>query len=837
MAQVHRPKRSAFIAHHDFPPKIERKVEKMTKWRIDRAVVIGAGTMGAALAAHFANAGIRATLLDIVPRDLTEEEVEKGLTLEDPKVRNRIVEEGWERCLKARPANLFSPKVADLVTLGNLEDDFEVVGEADWILEAIIERLDIKQDLMERIEAVRKPQSIVTTNTSGIPIHQIAEGRSEDFQAHFMGTHFFNPPRYLKLLEIIPHEKNPEELVDFMQDFCSKRLGKGVVICKDTPNFIANRVLSISGSYGINYALDEGYSFEEVDAITGPAIGRPKTATFRLNDLVGIDVMAHVSTNLYDAIPHDPHREVLRHTNAGELIGKMIEKGWLGNKVGQGFYKKTMVDGERQFWILNPETFEYEPPEKPRFDSIGQGKDIPDPAERVGMLAYAEDRAGEYIWHLLSRMVAYVASVVPEISDDIVSVDNACKWGFMWELGPFESWDAIGVARSVERMKEEGVEIADWVTKMLDSGLVSFYQRENGRVVGYYDLEEEGYVALPSDPNSISILDLKAEGKELQSNDAASLVDLGDGVLLFEFHNPATANALDEDIFRMLEAGLEELAKDDWVAMVIGNQGKHFSAGANIFMMAVAAQQGDFDTLDTAVRGMQELMRRMKYSPEPIVAAPFGMTLAGGCEIILAASRIVAAAESYIGLIEPGVGLIPAGGGTKETIRRLINPVMEIKNADVLPHLQKAFEQIAMGKVAESAVQAREMGYLGPKDRIVMNQDYLLAEAKKEALRMVEDGYQPPPPQQIWASGRDALADLKLMVWSMMDANYASEHDGVVSNKLGYVLTGGDVSASGWVPESYILDLEREAFLELLHEPKTIERMWYMLQHKKPLRN
>ncbi len=809
----------------------------MANWRIENVVVIGAGTMGAALAAHCANAGIKATLLDIVPNKLTSKEEEKGLTLKDPVVRNRIVNEGWERCIKARPANLFSNKVADLVTLGNLEDDFDVVGEADWILEAIIERLDIKQSLMARIDEIRKPDSIVSTNTSGIPIREIAEGRSDGFQEHFLGTHFFNPPRYLKLLEIIPHEKNSPELIDFMRDFCSKNLGKGVVICKDTPNFIANRVLSIAGSYGMNYALDEGYSIEEIDAITGPSIGRPKTATFRLSDLVGIDITADVSTNLYDAIPHDPHREVLRHPKTTKLVSTMVENGWLGNKAGQGFYKKTMVEGERQFWILNPETFEYEPPVKPRFDSIGAGKDIRDPSERIGMLAYAEDRAGQYIWYLLSRMVVYVASVIPEICDDIVSVDNACKWGFVWELGPFETWDAMGVPRSIDRLEEEGVEIPAWVAEMLDKGFESFYQRDNGRVVGYYDLEAKDYVPLPVDPNIISIADLKAQGKELHSSDNASVLDMGDGVLLLEFHNPATANALDEDIFRMIETSLDVLAKDEWKAMVIGNEGRHFSAGANIFMMAVAAQQGDFDMIDEATKYMQSLMLRVRYSPKPVVAAPFGMTLAGGCEVVLAAARIVASAETYIGLIEAGVGLVPAGCGTKETLRRLINPVMEIPGADVLPHIQKAFEQIAMGKVAESALQGMEMGYLTPSDRIVMNQDYLLAEAKKTALNLVEEGYRPPPPTKIWASGRDMLANMELMVWSMKDAGWASEHDGVVSNNLAKILAGGDLSEPGWVPEEYILDLEREAFIALLHEPKTIERMWYMLQNKKPLRN
>jgi 3-hydroxyacyl-CoA dehydrogenase len=809
----------------------------MTRTRIDNAVVIGAGTMGAAIAAHFANAGISTTLLDIVPKELNPKEEKVGLSLKDPEVRNRIVNEGWGRCAKARPANLFSSQVADLVTLGNLEDDFDVVAEADLVLEAIIEQLDIKQKLMERIDEIRKTDSIISTNTSGIPIHQIAEGRSESFQQNFLGTHFFNPPRYLKLLEIIPHTKNSPELLEFMSEFCSTTLGKGVVICKDTPNFIANRIFSISTSFGMSYALDNGYAFEEVDVITGPSIGRPKTGTFRLNDLVGIDVGGHVSTNLYAAIPHDPYREILQHPKMVELVTKMVEKEWLGNKTGQGYYKKTMVDGKREFWILNPETFEYEAPQKPRFDSIGAAREISDMSERLGILAYAEDRAGEYVWHILSRTAVYAASVIPEVSDDILSVDNACKWGFVWELGPFEIWDALGLRKSIERLKGDGVRIPAWVEEMLEKGYETFYQRENGRAVGFYNIENGEYDPLPDDPNVISITELRAQGKELYTNDSASLLDMGDGVLLFEFHNAATANALDEDIFSIANTAIEELEKDEWRAMVIGNQGKHFSAGANIFSMAVAAQQGDFDVVETASRGMQSLMQQITYSPKPIVAATFGMTLAGGCEVALASSRIVASAETYIGLVEAGVGLIPGAGGIKETIRRVINPVMTTKNAEVRPHIQKAFEQIAMGKVAESAVQGREMGYLSAHDKIVMNQDHLLAEAKQEALSMVAEGYRPPAPRKVWAAGRDVLSGIKMTLWGMNDGKWASDHDVVVSNWIGYALTGGDLSEPGWVPEQYILDLEREAFMALLHEEKTIERMWYMLQNKKPLRN
>ncbi|MCH7587789.1 MAG: enoyl-CoA hydratase/isomerase family protein [Chloroflexi bacterium] len=809
----------------------------MTTYRIDNAVVIGAGTMGAALAAHIANAGIQTTLLDISPGELLPEEENKGLSLEDPIVRNRIVREGWQRCISARPANLFSPEVANRVTLGNLEDDFEIVGNADWIFEAIVENLEIKQDLMARIDKVRGPKAIVTTNTSGIPVSQIAEGRSNSLQENFLGTHFFNPPRYLKLLELIPHPKTNEDLIEFMREFCATTLGKGVVLCKDTPNFIGNRIFSIAASIALAYGFDNGYSIEEIDVISGPAIGRPKTATFRLMDLVGLDISTHVSANLYDAIPGDPYRELLRHPKTKDLMAEMISRGWIGNKSGQGFYKKKMVDGKKEFWILNRETFEYVAPVKPRFDSIGQARSKDSFEEQLATLVYADDRAGKFVWHLLSRTLAYSASVVPEISDDVVSIDKACKWGFSWRLGPFEIWDAIGVRRSVDRMAEEMVEIPAWVNKMLAGGSETFYQKEGGRVIGFYDIDQEKYSPLAKDPKEISIMDMKAQGKELLANSSACLLDMDEAVLLLEFNNPSTANAIDEDILLMLNHALDELDKPQWRALVIGNQGKHFSAGANIFTMAVAAQQEDFEMLETAVSAMQDLMQRMRYSPKPVVVAPFGMTLAGGCEVILAGSRIVAAAESYIGLIEVGVGLVPAGGGTTATVRRLINPVMRTRNADVLPHMQRAFEQIALAKVAESALQAQEMGYLAAQDRIVMNSDYLLAEAKRTALEMVAGGYHPPAPGKIWASGRDVLADLKLFVWGMMDAGYATEHDGVVSNHLANVLSGGDLTAPGWVPEQYFLDLEREAILALFHEEKSIARMWHMLQNKKPLRN
>ena len=802
-------------------------------YKIEQAAVIGAGTMGAAIAAHLANAGVSCLLLDVVPTELTPDEQARGLSLGDKEVRDRIVREGWERCSAARPANLFSDRRADLVRLGNLEDDLDRIAEADWIIEAVVERLDIKHEILSRIEAVRRPNCIVTTNTSGLPIHKIAKGRSEDFKAHFLGTHFFNPPRYMKLLEVIPLEDTKPEILEAIAQFASERLGKGVIVCKDTPNFIGNRYFSIMNSYTLDYALEHSYTVEEVDRLTGPIIGSPKTATYRLLDLVGIDIIGHVGEHLYPALEGDEYREVLQSPRIQGMVEGLVERGWLGRKTGKGFYRRA-EDGV--FWWLDTNSMEYQPPAKPKFESIGKHKDHEDTGERLKLIVAEEDRAAQFLWATTSFGFRYAASLIPSVSDNIRDVDNAMKWGFMHELGPFERWDALGVAESVARMKEEGETVADWVIKMLEAGDASFYQRQDGRVIGTYDSASQSYIPIPADPRVISISDLKAEGKELDANAGASLLDMGEGVLLLEFHTPAS-NALDADVLQMAGIALEELNKEEWKAMVVGNQGKHFSVGANIFTMAVAAQQGDMDLIDEAGRALQSLLQRMRASRKPVVVAPFGMALGGGAEVVMGGSRVVAAAESYIGLVEVGVGLIPAGSGTKELMRRRLGPVMRTEDADVLPHLLAIFEQIALAKVAESAEQARDMGFLSSDDRIIMNQDHLLAEAKRTALQMADAGYQPPEDGQVWAAGRDALADLQMLVWSMVDAGYATEHDGVVSNQLARVLTGGDISGPGWVPDEYILELEREAFVALAAEEKTQERMWYMLQNRKPLRN
>ena len=795
--------------------------------QIRQAVVIGSGTMGGGIAALLAGVGVRVGLLDIPA---------KGTQPGDPApARNALVLKNFEALKKSRPAQLYAESDADLITLGNLEDDLHLLTEADWIIEVVVERLDIKRQVMDTIAAHRKPGSIVSTNTSGISINAIAEGQSVEFQQHFLGTHFFNPPRYLKLLEVIPHAQTDPALLDFMVAYARDVLGKGVVICKDTPNFIANRFISIVGSYTIAYAIEHGYTVEAVDNLTGPLIGRPKTATFRLNDLIGNDVLAHVSANLYEVIPDDPAREVLRQPQLVAVVDKLIAEGWLGNKTEAGFYRKTIVEGERQFWPLDLQTLEHVPPQKVRFESVGQHRKIEDTGERVKAMIEAEDRAGEFLWALHAYYYSYAARMLGEIADDIVSIDNANKWGFNHELGPFELWDAVGVAPTVARMEADGYPVADWVKTMLANGCATFYRQDaHGVVDGYYDPASQGYVDLPQDKNVYIIADAKAAGKTLEVNPGASLIDMGDGVLLLEFHTKA--NAIDSDIVTMARMALDRL-QAGYEAMVIGNQGTHFSARANIFMIAMLAQQGQWDELHDVIRQGQDLMQSIRYFPKPIVTAPFGMALGGGAEITMTGARIVANAELYIGLVEFGVGLIPAWTGTKEMVRRVVSPPMETPNADVLPHLQKAFEQVALARVSESAKQAREMGFLGKADRIVLNPDHLLAEAKRTALKLAAEGYTPLRPQKVWAAGRDALAALRLAVWQMRESGYASAHDAKIADHLATIMTGGGLSGPGWIDEQVLLDLEREAFVSLAGEPKSQERIWHMLQNGKPLRN
>lgn len=807
-------------------------------YSINRAAVIGAGTMGAAIAAHLTNVGIPVVLLDAVPDKLTPDEEKRGLSLQHPAVRNRLVRAGLERCAKASPANFALPEFVERITTGNTTDDMQKLASADWIVEAIFENLDAKQQLMAKIEAVRKPNAIVSSNTSGLPIHKIAEGRSDDCKKHFLGTHFFNPPRYLKLLEIIPTADTSPSVVTFMQQFAERVLGKGVVIAKDTPNFIGNRIFSLSNAFASNYILEHGYTVEEVDALTGPLIGYPKTATFRLLDLVGLDIAASVGGNLYDLIPNDESRELLRNEKAKALRDEMMKRNWLGNKTGQGFYKEMRGEGgKREFWALDLNTFEYRPSSKPRFESVEKAKDVEPLGARLKILLNSNDRAGKFLWDNLSFTMAYAARRVPEIADEFYQIDNAMRWGFSQQMGPFEIWDALGVAETVKRMEADGTQVAPWVKEMLASGHPTFYQYENGRALGYYDLKSKAYQPLPRDPNMISLAALKGSHKQLKTNDSASLFDLGDGVLGLEFHTK-TLNAIDPYILEMMQSALDELEKPEWVGLVIGNEGEAFCAGANVFTVAMAAQQQMYDQLEQGVAQFQNLLMRIRYNPKPVVAAPAGMALGGGAEIVMAAARVVAHLETYMGLVEVGVGLVPSGGGVKEMLRRNLAPMKTTPQANAQVFVAKVFQTISQAKVSTSAHEALSMGFLSDSDRIITNRDHLLGEAKREVLKMVEDGYRPPiPSKNVYALGRDGLAALKIAIFAMRGGNYISDYDTVIGKHLANVVAGGDLSLGQWVSEQYILDLEREAFVELCKQPKTQERIWSFLQTGKAVRN
>ncbi len=807
----------------------------MTK-RIEKVAVLGAGTMGARIAAHLANAGIPCYLLDIVPRELTADEKRRNLSLDIPAVRNRIVLAGLDAAKKSRPAAFFTPETARLVTTGNLDDNLAWCGQVDWIIEAVAENLEIKRNLFTRVESVRKPGTIVTSNTSGLPIHLIAEGRSEDFQRHWAGTHFFNPPRYMKLVEVIPGPKTRPEVLQSLDEICDLRLGKGVVVAKDTPNFIANRI----GTYSMlnvlraMQALD--MTVEEVDACTGPAIGQPKSATFRTADIVGLDVLAHVVRNIYENVPDDESREMYR---LPAFIEEMMKRGWLGEKTGSGFYKRIKKDGDKEILTLDLHAMEYRSRRKAKFGSIEAGKAIENTRERVRAFVAPAlegkdgDKANRFLWACLSESCLYAARRVPEIANSIVDVDRAMRWGFAWELGPFEMWDAIGVERMARAIERAGKLLPPLVAQVMASPKKSFYESEKGRA-GYFDLASNSMQALTEEPGIIVLKSLKDRMPVVQENSGASLIDLGDGVLCCEFH--AKMNSIGGDIVAMLHAGINRLGSE-FDAMVIANQEPNFSVGANLMLLLVSAQEGEWDDIHLAVRQFQRVNMAIKYAPRPVVAAPQGMALGGGCEISLHAARIHAATEAYIGLVEVGVGLIPGGGGTKEMLIRSNEHAAAAEDIDLFHALKPVFQNIATAKVSTSAEEARSLGYLRPSDLIAMNRERLVADAKQTALAISRAGYHPPAPPEIRVLGEEFLAAAKLAIHTLVRGEFATEYDGVVARKLAYILSGGGITAPQAVSEQYVLDLEREAFVSLCGERKTQERIAHTLKTGKPLRN
>ncbi|HEX8499398.1 MAG TPA: 3-hydroxyacyl-CoA dehydrogenase NAD-binding domain-containing protein [Pyrinomonadaceae bacterium] len=801
--------------------------------RIEKAAVLGAGTMGAQIAAHLANAGIPTLLLDIAPQELTPEEQARGLDLKSKEVRDRVARAGLEAAKKAKPAAFFTPEAAALVSTGNFDDDLPRIKDCDIVIEAVVERLDIKRGLFERVEKFRKPGSVVASNTSGIPIRQIAEGFSEDFRAHFLGTHFFNPPRYLHLVELIRTEWTKPEVSCSVYGFLDRRLGKGVVVAKDRPNFIANRI----GTYGALVTLralaEDGYTIEEVDKITGPALGRPKSATFRTFDIVGLDVLTHVARNLYEAVPDDEDRETYR---LPEFVEQMVGRGILGDKTKGGFYQMRKGEGgAKDLWTLDVATLEYRPQQKAKLPSLDAAKNIEDTRARVKSLFWGKDRVAAFLWETSSRVFAYAANRIPEIADTVVEVDRAMKWGFGWELGVFEAWDAVGVEKVAAKLKEEGREVPANVRRMLDAGATSFYKTEGGREF-YFDFAAGEYRPVAETPGVVVLKSLKDRTGVIKRNAGASLLDLGDGVACLEFHSKM--NSIGGDTLQMLKAALAEVEKN-FAGLVVANQGQNFSVGANLMLVLLGAQEEDWDEIDLGVRAFQQATMSLRYSPKPVVVAPHQMTFGGGCEMTLHADRARAAAETYIGLVEVGVGLIPAGGGTKEMAVRALDSIPSgLKEADPFPFVRRAFETVATAKVATSAAEAKALGFLREEDAYSMNADRLVADAKQDVLALANAGYaQPRPRADVLALGNSALSTLKLGIHQLRRGGFISDYDAVIGEKLARVLTGGDLNHETRVSEQYLLDLEREAFLSLCGRRETQERIAHMLKTGKPLRN
>ncbi|MFU0792051.1 3-hydroxyacyl-CoA dehydrogenase/enoyl-CoA hydratase family protein [Cerasibacillus sp. JNUCC 74] len=798
------------------------------KQSIRRAAVLGSGIMGSGIAAHLANIGIPTLMLDIVPKQLTKEEEQKGLTLKDPIVRNRIAAQSKKALLKQKPSPITTKESLDLIEIGNMEDDMERLADVDWIIEVVVENLEIKKNVLANIDKYRKQGTIVSSNTSGVSIEAMSIECSEDFRKHFLGTHFFNPPRYMKLLEIIPTKDTEPQVLEFMKRFGEDVLGKGVVIAKDTPNFIANRI----GTYGLLVTVQEmlkgKYSVGEVDSVTGPLIGRPKSATFRTLDVVGLDTFINVAHNVFEQVEGSEKKLF----SVPSFMLKMKEKGWLGAKSGQGFYLKKKDKAGSTIYELNPETLEYEDRNKLKTAAIEMAKQQKDSHRKLKtLLSQKGDRAGDLVWSILKPVLIYSAELTGEIADDILAIDNAMKWGFGWEHGPFETWDAIGLRASVERMQAEGEKIPDWVLQLLADGNESFYKKDNGNVY-YYD--KGTYKQNVVNKKEINLRLLKDVQGVIKKNTGASLIDLGDGVACLEFHSKS--NAIGLDIIQMVNFAIEEVDKN-FEGLVIGNQGKNFCVGANLAMMLMEAQDDNFFELDMVIRHFQNMTMEIKYANKPVVVAPFNITVGGGAEVTLPAASIQASAETYMGLVEFGVGLIPGGGGTKELYLKQLRQLPKGIKFDLSKVANDVFEKVATAKVSTSAAEAREYGFLDQGDRISVNADHLLHDAKENVLALVNSGYRPPKPEKIPVVGDAGYAAMVLGAKNLYLSGYASEHDLKIAEKLAYVLSGGRIKEGTEIDEQAMLDLEREAFLSLIGEPKTQQRMQHMLLKGKPLRN
>jgi 3-hydroxyacyl-CoA dehydrogenase len=797
---------------------------------IKKVAILGSGIMGSRIACHFANIGVQVLLLDIAPKELSAEEAAKGLTLESPAVRNRIVNAAFQQTLKSKPASLYQAGFAANIQVGNFEDNLSGISDADWIMEVVVENLAIKKSIYERVEQFRQPGTLITSNTSGIPIHLMAEGRSADFQAHFCGTHFFNPPRYLRLLEIIPTPKTDSSVIDFLLAYGETQLGKTTVLCKDTPAFIANRIGVYSMMQTMKVVEELGLTVEQVDKLTSKVVGRPKSGTFRLSDVVGLDTTVHVANNLHATLSNDESKSIFALPS---MMQKLIENKWLGDKTGQGFYKKTKDDkGKTVILSLDLQTFEYRAAQRVSFETLERSKAIDNLADRFALLLAGQDLAGEFYRKTILDGFRYASNRVPEIADDLVKIDQAICAGFGWEMGVFETWDAIGVEKANAMMAELGLTPAPWVTEMLALGHSTFYKIEGGKRL-YYDLASKSYQVIPGQEKQISLSILKPTNTVFK-NDDAHIIDLGDGIVGLEFHSKM--NTMGQGVLEGLAYAIET-AEKDFRGLVIGNESNEaFSAGANLGMLYMFGIEKKFDEVNHMIATFQESMMRVRYSSIPVVVAPHTLALGGGCEINLHADKIVAHSELYMGLVEVGVGLIPAGGGTKEMALRMGDAR---RSGDVeLNRLQQAFMNIATAKVSTSAHEALEMNYLRTQDRIVLNRSQVISEAKKEAILLAEAGYvQKNRRSDVWVEGKQGLALFKAGIQGMLMGRYISEHDALIANKLAFAICGGDLDAPQMVTEQYLLDLEREAFLSLTGEQKTMDRIGSLLSGGKPLRN
>ncbi|MBO2011982.1 3-hydroxyacyl-CoA dehydrogenase/enoyl-CoA hydratase family protein [Hymenobacter negativus] len=798
---------------------------------IKKVAVLGSGVMGSRIACHFANIGVQVLLLDIAPKELTPDEEKKGLKLEAPAVRNRIVNAALQAAIVANPSPLYRKADATKIKTGNFDDNLKDIASCDWTIEVVIERLDIKKSLYERVEQFRKKGTLITSNTSGIPIHLLAEGRSEDFKQHFAGTHFFNPPRYLKLLEIIPTPDTKPEVLDFLQHYGDLYLGKTVVLAKDTPGFIANRV----GVFALLDAMQTmqklGLTVEETDKLTGPVIGHAKSATLRTSDVVGLDTTINVANGLAQGLPNDEAKDVFE---LPDFIKKMGESKWLGDKTGQGFYKKVKGEGGKsEIHALDLTTLEYKPSQKVKFATLEMTKSIDKLADRFKVLVAGKDKAGEFYRLSFGSLFAYVSNRIPEISDQLYKLDDALRAGFGWEMGPFETWDALGVQAGIDLTKAAGRTPAPWVEEMLAAGNQTFYRVTEAGVREFYDVASKSYQPVSGVENFIILDNLRASGKVLWKNAGASVIDLGDGILNVEFHSKM--NSLGTDVIQGLLKGVE-MAEAGYRGLVVGNDAPNFSAGANLGLVYMQALEQEFDELNLMIQQFQQAMMRMRYSSIPVVGTPHGLTLGGGCELNLHCDRVVAAAESYIGLVEFGVGLIPGGGGTKEMTLRTAAKYEEGEPEFNL--LRNTYMTISTAKVSTSAAEAFDLGFLRRGDEVVLNSNRVIAQAKAAALDLADAGYtQPTQKTNIKVHGKGALAMFKTGVYAMQQGNYISTHDQLIADKLAYVMCGGDLSSPTEVSEQYLLDLEREAFLSLCGERKTLERIQSILTTGKPLRN